>query len=356
MRSGVVGLGEYGKSPYLHATGFKITVLASVSRYFRDLSLKEFYRANTFGYEIRGKDDNALSDALMLHLTLFGLPAPFNDKDSTPHGQEGTDGAISVPSLYIRNLHVHLPARLRLGRRRTIMFDTAEATRQLERCVVKYSQVWRPQLKGHQLLHSLCKIILCTYSHRQEISQTAWDTKTLMTDLFLTERTRTVRTTHTYDILRQLRPRNKGRRRICLGPDKSPRVIDRELVTTSKWITAKLDRWSGNDASTTPQLEVMGDGKSVSVYVAVHHGKTPSARLPEFFDAYKLADYLVDEHAENIIMNSIIMLGSDRRSIDGIDVDYVMKCMSTISFGEYERELVENARLRGSDKPLMLID
>lgn len=170
-------------------------MLASVSRSFRDLSLKEFYHANTFGYEIRGKDDNALSDGLMLHLTLFGLPAPFNDKNSTPHGQEGTDGAISVPSLYIRNVHVHLPARLRPGRRRTIiMLDTTEATHQLERCVVKYSQVWRPQLKGHQLLHSLCKITPCTYSYRQEISQTRWDTKTLVTDLFLTERTRTVRT------------------------------------------------------------------------------------------------------------------------------------------------------------------
>lgn len=116
-------------------------VLASVSRSFRDLSLKKFYRTNTFGYEIRGKDETALNDALTLHLTLFGLPAPFNDKNSVPHGQEGTDGAISVPSLYIRNVHVLLPARLRLGHRRTIMFDTAEATRQLERCVVKYSQV-----------------------------------------------------------------------------------------------------------------------------------------------------------------------------------------------------------------------
>ncbi|KAI7553778.1 hypothetical protein KC331_g993 [Hortaea werneckii] len=141
-----------------------------------------------------------------------------------------------------------------------------------------------------------------------------------------------------------------------LGADKSPRVIDRELVTTSKWITAKLDRWSGNDASTTPQLEVMGDGKSVSVYVAVHHGNPPNARLPELFDAYKLADYLLDEHAENIIMNSIIVLGSDRRSIDGINVDYVMEYMSMTSFGEYERKLVANARLRGSGRTPMLIN
>ncbi|KAI6910456.1 hypothetical protein KC318_g3230 [Hortaea werneckii] len=85
----------------------------------------------------------------------------------------------------------------------------------------------------------------------------------------------------------------------------------------------------------------MGDDKSASVYVAVHHGKTPSARLPELFDAYKLDDYLVDEHAENIIMNSIIMLGSDRGSIDEIDVNYVMTYMPMNSFGEYEREMLD---------------
>lgn len=133
-------------------------------------------------------------DALMLHYELNGLPAPFTDKNSIPHGQEGTDGAISLPSLYIRNSHVHLPARLRMGCSRTIMFDTTKATTELERCVVKHPQVWRPRLKGHQLLHDMCKIILCTYSHRQAISQTGWDTRVLVADLFLTERTRTVTT------------------------------------------------------------------------------------------------------------------------------------------------------------------
>ncbi|KAI7102549.1 hypothetical protein KC340_g3607 [Hortaea werneckii] len=114
-----------------------------------------------------------------------------------------------------------------------------------------------------------------------------------------------------------------------LGVDKAHRVIDRDLVASSKWITAKLARWSGDDVSTTPQLEVMGDGKSVSIYVAVHHGKTPSAKLSELFDACKLADFLINEHAENAIMKSVNMLGSDRGSIDGNDVDYVIEYMPT---------------------------
>ncbi|KAI7358292.1 hypothetical protein KC354_g9738 [Hortaea werneckii] len=293
MRSAskVVGLGEYGRSPYLH--GFKITVLASVSRSFRDLSLKEFYHANTFGYEIRGKDDNALSDGLMLHLTLFGLPAPFNDKNSTPHGQEGTDGAISVPSLYIRNVHVHLPARLRPGRRRTIiMLDTTEATHQLERCVVKYSQVWRPQLKGHQLLHSLCKITPCT--------DVDW-TKPLL-----------------------LVPGQ--------GHDRTPRCTDRGLTCHSRWLTAKLERWNHDLADPNlPQLEVMGNGKAVSIYVGVLSGRTPSsASMSDLFDAYKLADYLLDETAENAIMNAIVDLCSTRGKMDRIDVDYVLEYRSRL--------------------------
>ncbi|KAI7296972.1 hypothetical protein KC352_g42 [Hortaea werneckii] len=59
-----------------------------------------------------------------------------------------------------------------------------------------------------------------------------------------------------------------------LGVDKAHRVIDRDLVASSKWITAKLARWSGDDVSTTPQLEVMGDGKSVSNYVAIAAAST----------------------------------------------------------------------------------
>lgn len=73
----------------------------------------------------------------------------------------------------------------------------------------------------------------------------------------------------------------------------------------------------------------MGDGKSVSIYVAVHRGKTPSAKLLELFDAYKLADFLINEHAENAIMKSVNMLGSDRGSNDGSDVDCVIEYVPT---------------------------
>merc|ERR1712070_420555 len=82
----------------------------------------------------------------MLDVELHRLPAPFNDANSTPEGQEGIGRAIALPSLYIRRLHIHLPARLRIARTRTIKFDTDDAITQFERSVVQYSRVWRPDL------------------------------------------------------------------------------------------------------------------------------------------------------------------------------------------------------------------
>lgn len=55
-------------------------------------------------------------------------------------------------------------------------------------------------------------------------------------------------------------------------------------------------------------------------------------------------------------MNAVIDLCSTCGNMDGIDVDYVLDYMSMTSFGEYERELVENARLHGSDRTPMLIN
>ncbi|KAI6910467.1 hypothetical protein KC318_g3226 [Hortaea werneckii] len=314
--SKVVGLGEYGKSPYLHATGFKIPVLASASRYFRDLNLKEFYRINTFGYEMRGKDDKALSDGMMLHVELYRLPAP-SEKNSTPQGQEGIGRAITLPSLYIGRLHVRLPARLRIARTRTIKFDTDDATDQFERAVVLYPQVWRLELKGHQLFHNMCNIPL---------KDVDW-TKPLL-----------------------LVP--------GLGHDRTPRCTDRGLTCNSRWLAAKLERWSGGLADPNlPQLDVMGNGNAVSIYVGVLSGRTPSsASMSDLFDAYKLADHLLDEPAKIVIMNAIIDLCSTRGNMDAIDVDYVPEYMSMTSFGEYERELVENARPCGSDRTPMLIN
>ena len=125
---------------------------------------------------------------MMLHVELYRLPAPFSDQNSTPQGREAICRALSLLSLYIRRLHIHLPTRLRIAGTRTIRFDTDDAIKQFERSVVQYPQVWRPELKGHQLLHNTCNIILCTYSHRQEISQDEWSTKAMLTNLFLTER------------------------------------------------------------------------------------------------------------------------------------------------------------------------
>lgn len=46
------------------------------------------------------------------------------------------------------------------------------------------------------------------------------------------------------------------------------------------------------------QLEVMGNGKAVSISVDILSGRTPSsAGMSDLFDAYKLADYLIDEPA-----------------------------------------------------------
>lgn len=157
----------------------------------RDMSLKELYRINTFGYEIRSKDGKALSDAMMLHVELYRLPAPFDNQNSVP---QGIGRSLSLPSLYIRRLHINLPARLRIARTRTVRFDTDDAIKQFERAVVRYPQVWRPDLKGHQLLQDMCDIIMCTYSHRQETSQDEWNTKTLISNLFLTERAWTMKT------------------------------------------------------------------------------------------------------------------------------------------------------------------
>ncbi|KAI7332713.1 hypothetical protein KC315_g4527 [Hortaea werneckii] len=318
-KSKVVNPGGCGILPYPHATGFKIPLLAHVNNYLRDMSFKDFHRINAFRYEIRGKDSKALSDAMMLHVELYRLPAPFDDKNSTPHGQEGTDGAISVPSLYIRNVHVHLPVRLRIGRRRAILFDTTKATSELERCVMKHPQVWRPRLKGHQLLHDLCEIILCTYSHRQAIGQTGWDARVLVADLFLTERTRT-----DVDWTRPL-SLTPG-----LGDDRTPRCVDRSLTCDSRWLAAKLERWDGDTADPSlPQLElVVANGTAVSLYVSVLTGRTPSsANMAYLYNAYRLADFRIDEPAENVIMNAIVDLCSKPGSMAGIDVDYVLEYM-----------------------------
>lgn len=75
----------------------------------------------------------------------------------------------------------------------------------------------------------------------------------------------------------------------------------------------------------------MGNGKAVSIYVGVLSGRTPSsASMSDLFDAYKLADYLLDETAENAIMNAIVDLCSTRGKMDRIDVDYVLEYRSRL--------------------------
>ncbi|KAI7163581.1 hypothetical protein KC349_g1258 [Hortaea werneckii] len=114
-----------------------------------------------------------------------------------------------------------------------------------------------------------------------------------------------------------------------LGHDRTPRCTDSGLTCHSRWLTAKLERWNHDIADPSlPQLEVMGNGKAVSIYVGVLSGRTPSsASMSDLFDAYKLADFLIDEPAENTVMNAIIDLCSKRGNMDGIDVDFVLEYM-----------------------------
>ncbi|RMY55366.1 hypothetical protein D0865_04218 [Hortaea werneckii] len=116
------------------------------------------------------------------------------------------------------------------------------------------------------------------------------------------------------------------------GHDRTPRCTDRGLTCHSRWLTAKLERWNHDLADPNlPQLEVMGNGKAVSIYVGVLSGRTPSsASMSDLFDAYKLADYLLDETAENAIMNAIVDLCSTRGKMDRIDVDYVLEYRSRL--------------------------
>ncbi|RMY03928.1 hypothetical protein D0868_07216 [Hortaea werneckii] len=125
---------------------------------------------------------------------------------------------------------------------------------------------------------------------------------------------------------------------LTLGHDRTPRCTDRGLTLHSRWLTAKLERWNHDLADPNlPRLEVMGNGKAVSIYVGVLSGRTPSsASMSGLFDAYKLADYLLDESAENATMNAVVDLCSTRGNMDTIDVDYVLEYMSMTSFGEYE--------------------
>ncbi|KAI7277873.1 hypothetical protein KC345_g6338 [Hortaea werneckii] len=95
------------------------------------------------------------------------------------------------------------------------------------------------------------------------------------------------------------------------------------------WLTAKLERWNGDIADPNlPRIELVANGKAVSIYVSVLSGRTSSsANMSDLYDAYRLANFLLDEPAENVIMNAIIDLCSTRGNMNGIDVDYVLKYM-----------------------------
>ncbi|KAI7267299.1 hypothetical protein KC343_g920 [Hortaea werneckii] len=114
-----------------------------------------------------------------------------------------------------------------------------------------------------------------------------------------------------------------------LGDDRAPRCVDRALTCHSRWITTKLERWNADIADQNmPQLELDANGKAVSTYVSVLSGRTPSsANMSELYNAYRLADFLIDEPAENVIMNAIIDLCSTRGNMNGIDVDFVLEYM-----------------------------
>lgn len=49
--------------------------------------------------------------------------------------------------------------------------------------------------------------------------------------------------------------------------------------------------------------------------------------MSELYDAYRLVDFLIDEPAENVIMNAIIDLCSTRGNMNGIDVKFVLEHM-----------------------------
>ncbi|KAI7505131.1 hypothetical protein KC367_g743 [Hortaea werneckii] len=78
-----------------------------------------------------------------------------------------------------------------------------------------------------------------------------------------------------------------------------------------------------------PQLElVVANGTAVSLYVSVLTGRAPSsANMADLYNAYRLADFRIDEPAENVVMNAIVGLCSKPGSMAGIDVDYVLEYM-----------------------------
>ncbi|KAI6791234.1 hypothetical protein KC361_g7454 [Hortaea werneckii] len=49
--------------------------------------------------------------------------------------------------------------------------------------------------------------------------------------------------------------------------------------------------------------------------------------MADLYNAYRLADFLIDEPAENVRMNAIVDLCSKRGSMAGIDVDFVLEYM-----------------------------
>ncbi|KAI7213137.1 hypothetical protein KC333_g6740 [Hortaea werneckii] len=147
----VICLGNFFRDvPYPYMVKYRIPSIIQVNKGFRKIGLKAYFRHNTFGIEIWGRDNGGKQDQNVWDLctSLRHLPGFAND--------------LTIPSLNIRHLHVHLPFHVRFNISTTNIWDPTIAKKKfLSEIIFDEDDCFGPLLDGS------CAVSFVEYDHKE---------------------------------------------------------------------------------------------------------------------------------------------------------------------------------------------
>ncbi|KAI7213129.1 hypothetical protein KC333_g6754 [Hortaea werneckii] len=109
----VIGLSNCKAAAYPYMTRPIVPPLAQVTRFLRQISLEAYYKHNTFGTEVRGKENKHIGDVRAFSDALRCLPTEF--------GQPNVSRVF--PSLQLLHIHIHIPCRVQVANNTPIQLD-----------------------------------------------------------------------------------------------------------------------------------------------------------------------------------------------------------------------------------------
>ncbi|KAI7427857.1 hypothetical protein KC336_g5759 [Hortaea werneckii] len=179
-RDRVIGLGNCRGAPYAYMTKPIVPPIAQTSRYLRQISLEAYYKFNTFGTEVRGKDNKQVGDFFSLSDALRCLATEFS--------QPNVDRVFL--SLQLPNIHVHIPIRVQVANNPPVQLDDNLAMEEVNWWVI-FSDQGHVGLRDQSLLQDECNVHYVRYHHNHVVDVNEWDTRSMVTRVQVQEQNRT---------------------------------------------------------------------------------------------------------------------------------------------------------------------